>query len=175
MKKSFYQFAALVIFISTILIAGGYLLSNREPATEIEPEISHTQTVAVPPENTPAPTSTPILPPIQNKLEGDKHYFNGDWENAILSYDATLAGAQTVEEGSGALLGLGKVYYQDGDYQKALDYLRLLVASYPDSPIIHKAYFALAQTYTALDRYLEAADAYNLYLERRPGILDAFI
>ncbi len=175
MKKSFYQFAALVIFIGTIVIAGGYLLSNREPSPESEPETIHTQTVDVPPENTPAPTSTPILSPIQSELDGDKHYFNGDWENAILSYDATLAGAQTVEEGSGALLGLGKVYYQDGDYQKALDYLRLLVASYPDSPIIHKAFFALAQTYTALDRHLEAADAYNLYLERRPGILDAFI
>jgi len=72
-------------------------------------------------------------------------------------------------------LGLGKVFFQKGDYQKALDYLRLLVASYPDSNIIHKAYFALAETYTVLDRYLEAADAYTLYLNRRPGVIDAYM
>lgn len=175
MKKSFYQIAALIIFIGTILIAGRYLLSSREPALESGTETVPTPTWEILPENTPAPTSTPILTPIQTSLDGDKHYFNGDWENAIRSYEASLARAETVEEGSGALLGLGRVFYQDGDYQKALDYLRLLVASYPESPIIHKAYFTLAQTYTALDRHLEAADAYNLYLERRPGILDAFI
>ena len=72
-------------------------------------------------------------------------------------------------------MGLGKVYIQKGDYQKALDYLRLLVASYPESNIIHKAYFALAETYTALDRHLEAADVYTLYLNRRPGVVDAYM
>jgi soluble lytic murein transglycosylase len=112
---------------------------------------------------------------LESSISGDVYYFYGDWESAIASYEDTLARAETPEDGSAALLGLGKVYIQKGDYQKALDYLRLLVASYPESDLIHKAYFALAETYTALDRHLEAADVYNLYLDRRPGILDGFM
>ncbi len=175
MKKSFYQLSISIILIGTLIIAGRYLLSNREPAPEPPGESTQTPSPIASPENTPAPTATPVLTPLQSSLAGDMYYFNGDWENAIRSYEATLAGAQTPEDGSRALLGLGKVYYQKADYQKALDYLRLLVASYPESANIHKAYFALAETYTALDRHLEAADAYNLYLGIRPGVLDAFV
>lgn len=175
MKKSFYQLSILIILVGTILIGGRYLFANRKTTPETEDQVQQTPTPAGIIETTPVPTSTPILSPLQSSLAGDVYYFYGDWENAILSYENALAGADDPEEGSGALLGLGKVNFQKGDYQKALDYLRLLVASYPDSAVVHKAYFTLAQTYTALDRHLEAADAYNLYLGRRPGILDSFI
>lgn len=177
MRRRFYQVSTLVILIGTISIAGWYILATRQttpdlPAAPIETEQADIQDLAL---LTPVPTSTPILPPLESSISGDIQYFYGDWESAITSYEDTLARAQTTEEGSAALLGLGKVFIQKGDYQKALDYLRLLVASYPDSDIIHKAYFALAETYTALDRHLEAADAYTLYLNRRPGILDAYM
>ena len=175
MKKSFYQLSISIILIGTLFIAGRYLLSNPKPTPESPDETAQSITQVDPPENTPIPSSTPVLTPLQSSQLEDIYFFNGDWENAILYYEEILAGALTPEEGSEALLGLGKVYYQKGDYQKALDYLRLLVASYPESPGIHKGYFTLAQTYTALDRYLEAADAYNLYLGRRPGILDTFV
>jgi soluble lytic murein transglycosylase len=175
MKKSFYQLSISIILIGTLFIASRYWLSTREPTPDAEGEAVQTISPEASQVTTPVPSSTPILPPFQSSLSGDMFYFYGDWENAIRSYEETLAGAQTPEEGSGALLGLGKVYFQDGDYQKALDYLRLLIASYPESSNIHKAYFTLAQTYTALERHLEAADAYNLYLGRRPGILDSFI
>lgn len=175
MKKSFYQITISVILIGTLFIAARYLLSNQEPDPTPSEESVQTLPALESPDLTPLPTATPVLTPIQSSIAGDMYYFNGDWENAILSYEATLAGAQTVEEGSRALLGLGKVYYQKEDYQKALDYLRLLVASYPESANIHKGFFALAQTFTVVERYLEAADAYNLYLGRRPGVLDAFV
>ncbi|MEJ2413157.1 MAG: tetratricopeptide repeat protein [Anaerolineales bacterium] len=175
MRKRFYQFSTFVILISTLIIAGLYLLSSRQKAQE-NPQVTNqapaVESTAV---SSPVPSATPILPPLESGLAGDVSYFYGDWEGAISSYEATLAAAQSTEEGSAALLGLGKVYYQKGDYQKSLDYLRLLVASYPDAPLIHKAYYALAETYTALDRNLEAADAYNLYLGKRPGILDAIV
>ncbi len=175
MKKRFYQLSTVIILFSTLIIGGLYLLSSRQIAQEGSAGTPRVLQTEAPPVSTPVPTATPILPPLQSSLAGDVYYFYGDWERAIDSYEETLAAAQTPEEGSAALLGLGKVYFQKGDYQKSLDYLRLLVASYPDAPLVHKAYFALAETYTALDRYLEAADAYNLYLGRRPGVLDAFI
>jgi len=177
MRRRFYQTSTLIILIGTISIAGWYILTTRrtKPAPSESPaetELAEVQDLAV---FTPVPTSTPYLPPLESDLTGDIHYFYGDWESAITSYEDTLAQAQTPEEGSAALLGLGKVFIQKGDYQKAFDYLRLLVASYPESDIIHKAYYALAETYTALDRHLEAADAYTLYLNKRPGILDAYM
>jgi soluble lytic murein transglycosylase len=174
MRKRFLQLSTIVILIGTVTLIGLYLLASSQNSseTQIPTETPLVEEAVV---NTPIPTTTPNLPAINNSLAGDVEYFYGDWEGAITSYEATLASAQSTEEGSAALLGLGKVNYQKGDYQKSLDYLRLLVASYPDSPLIHKAYFALAETYSALDRHLEAADAYSLYLGRRPGILDAFI
>jgi soluble lytic murein transglycosylase len=175
MKKGFYQLSILMILIGTIFIGGRYLLSNRSKDQETPPVSDETPLVDTSALAPTGPTPTPILPRLQSTISGDNYYFYGDWESAIVSYEATLATASTEEEGSSALLGLGRVYYQKGDYQKALDYLRLLVASYPDCSIIHKAYFALAETYTALDRHLEAADAYQLYLGRRPGIIDSYI
>ncbi len=175
MKKNFYQTIILIILIGTLFIGGRYLLSARTPEQSTE-EISQLSNL---PDNlpllTPVPTSTPILPPLLSTIPGDVYYFYGDWESAITSYQATLDNASSPDQISKALLGLGKVYSQKQDYQQALDYLRLLVSTYPDSALIHKGFFALAETYTVLDRHPEAADAYNLYLSRRPGILDAFV
>jgi len=175
MKKNFYQTTILLILIGTLFIGGRYLLSNRTPEQSSE-ETSQLPTLpGVLPKLTPVPTSTPILPPLQSTIPGDVYYFYGDWESAISSYQATMDNASSPDQISAALLGLGKVYFQKQDYQQALDYLRLLVSTYPDSVLIHKGFFTLAETFTALDRHLEAADAYNLYLTRRPGILDAFV
>jgi len=174
MKKNFYQTTILLILIGTLFIGGRYLLSNRTPEQSSE-ETSQLPTLpGVLPKLTPVPTSTPILPPLQSTIPGDVYYFYGDWESAISSYQATMDNASSPDQISAALLGLGKVYFQKQDYQQALDYLRLLVSTYPDSVLIHKGFFTLAETFT-LDRHLEAADAYNLYLTRRPGILDAFV
>ena len=177
MRRRFYQVSTLIILIGTLSIAAWYILSTRStgPAESLEPDPAGQVEAQDLPVFPIVPTSTPFLPPLESSISGDIHYFYGDWESAVTSYEDTLARAETPEEGSAALLGLGKVFFQKGDYQKALDYLRLLVASYPESDIIHKAYFALAETYTALDRHLEAADAYTLYLNRRPGILDAYM
>ena len=50
-----------------------------------------------------------------------------------------------------------------------------LVKSYPDSPNTARAYFLLGETYLAVERYSDAAQAFTEYLSRHPGILDAFV
>ena len=175
MKKNYYQTIILIILIGTIFIGARYLLSTRTPEQSAEETSQLPYLPGTLPILTPVPTSTPIMPPLQSAIPGDVDYFYGDWESAITSYQATLDNTTSPDQISAALLGLGKVYYQKRDYQQALNYLRLLVSTYPDSVLIHKGFFALAEIYTALDRHLEAADAYNLYLSRRPGILDAFV
>jgi soluble lytic murein transglycosylase len=175
MKRKYTQVIILIIFIGTLFIGGRYLLSDKSLGQNNDQASQDTTLPDNLPILTPVPTSTPILPLLQSTIPGDIHYFYGDWESAIASYQQTVDTSSSPGEISGALLGLGKVYYQKQDYQKALDYLRLLVSTYPESMLIHKGFFALAETYIKLDRHLEAADAYNLYLSRRPGILDAFV
>ena len=175
MKKTFYQLASLIILIGTLIIAGSYLIASRNKETAPVDEVEGMETTLPLPIFTPIPTSTPIVPPLQSTIPGDIYFFYGDWESAIASYQNTLNIATTHEEISASLLGLGKVYLEEGDYQKALDYFRQLIATYPDSTLVHKAYFALGETYTALERFQEAADAYNFYLLKRPGILDAYV
>ena len=175
MKKSFYQTVILIIFIGTLFIGGRYLLSNRNHIDSQENVVENEVVSDVLPIFTPVPTSTPIVPPLQSTIPGDVYFFYGDWESAIISYQETLDNSSSSHEKSAALLGLGKVYFHKTEYQKSLDYFRQLISTYPESTLVHKAYFALAEAYTALNRYREAADAYNFYLLHRPGILDAFI
>ena len=120
MRRRFYQVSTLIILIGTISIAGWYILATRrsEPAPSADPaatELAEVQDLTV---FTPVPTSTPFLPPLESSISGDIHYFYGDWESAITGYEDTLAQAQTPEEGSAALLGLGKVFFQKGDFSR---------------------------------------------------------
>ena len=74
-----------------------------------------------------------------------------------------------------ALLGLGRTYYETGEYADALDALRRIIDSYPESPHLPDTYFALAQVHEELDRYSEAAEAYQKYLDLRPGLIDSYV
>ncbi|MEA2008397.1 MAG: tetratricopeptide repeat protein, partial [Chloroflexota bacterium] len=124
---------------------------------------------------TPRPTPTPVTSPIKSTLAGDVTFFYGDWETAISEYQQTLESSPSPQEKSAALLGLGKTYYQLQNYPEALDNLRTLLSSYSDSSTVAEAQFVLAQTYTALNRHLEAASAYEAYLSYNLGIIDAYI
>ncbi|MBS1248699.1 MAG: Soluble lytic murein transglycosylase [Chloroflexi bacterium] len=124
---------------------------------------------------TPRPTPTPVTPPTKSSLAGDVAFFYGDWESALTEYQQTLENDPSPTEKNGAMLGLGKTYYQLRNYPTALDTLRNLLISAPDSAHTAEAQFVLAQTYTALDRHLEAASAYEAYLTYNPGVIDAYV
>ena len=175
MRSKLYKFLVIFVFLSTILIGVLYLLDSRgrSPTTALSPQ--QTATSVVLPTLTPRPTATPIIPPAQAEHPGDKAYFYGDWETAAARYQASLTDAAGDEDVSAALLGLGKTYYQQEDYQKSLRHLRDLVTSYPEADVLPEAYIALARTYHALGRSLEEAEAYNGYQRLKQGIIDSFI
>ena len=136
MKRNYTQVIILIIFIGTLFIGGRYLLSDQSLQQNNDQASQDTTLPDSLPILTPVPTSTPILPLLQSTIPGDIYYFYGDWESAIASYQQTVDTSSSPGEISGALLGLGKVYYQKQDYQKALDFLRLLVSTYPESALI---------------------------------------
>ncbi len=177
----------LLLLLLLALLMSGLALACRLPAGGIgspPPTITlppSSPTTAIPPSYTPTQTSaptftpTPTPPPATRITDGDHALFNGDWEAASRAYQAAYDSSSDPEIQSAALLGLGRVDYFSGDFASALNVLRPLVEDFPDSTYRAEAYFTLGQSYTALSRFLDAADAYQNYLALRHGAIDAYV
>jgi soluble lytic murein transglycosylase len=130
---------------------------------------------------TPLPTPTPTLPPTPTPLpaarieSGDRARFAGDWDRALLEYEAALANSTDEEIQRAALLGIGRTRTLAGDTDGAIEVLNRLIQTYPQSAHLPHAHFALGQALAAAGRYSEAADAYLNYLILRPGLVDAYV
>ena len=74
-----------------------------------------------------------------------------------------------------ALWGLASVEYAAGNNGKALVDLSNLANSYPADLNAAHAHFLMGDIYMSLERYPEAAQAYQAYLTMRPGVLDSFV
>jgi len=137
---------------------------------------SLTLTPSITPTFTHSPTFTPSPTPVPEvRVEtGDQALFNGDYVRARYEYQIASATSTDPEVRAAALWGLGRVEYEDGNYGQALAALRELTASHPNSQHTAHAFFLLGQTYMLLERYQEAADAYNAYLTLRPGVIDGY-
>src|SRR6185436_3809793 len=74
-----------------------------------------------------------------------------------------------------ALWGIGRTELADGNDQLALEKLTTLTNEYSASTYSARAYFLMGQAYFNLKQYQQSADAYNIYLTRVPGVLDAYV
>ncbi len=124
------------------------------------------------PSPVPTPTQTPV--PIARVSSGDAALFDGDVDTAMAQYRA--AAAQTTDPNirSAAFWGLARAQYTDLRYADVLTTLDQLISGYPDSPYLAAAYFLEGESYSGLQRYAEAATAYQSYLSKRPGVLDSY-
>jgi len=150
----------------------------KSEGTPIPVKFEPTPTLFVPP----TPTSTPPLPaPIPTPIpavrieNADQAFFNGDWAVALAAYQTELESNPDPETQIAAWLGIGRTRYQTGAYPEALTALRQIIEHYPETPQSGLAYFVLAQTYDALLRFSDAAEAYAQYLSLRPGVIDSYI
>jgi soluble lytic murein transglycosylase len=141
------------------------------------PKPSPTATLPPPtptPIPTPTPTPTPTPPPGVRITNGDRARFEGDWERALLEYQTAFNGSTDPDIQSAALLGIARASISAGEYQQGIDSLNNLIATFPQSPDIPHAHFALAQAYSGLGNYNEAAQEYLNYMALRPGVIDAY-
>jgi soluble lytic murein transglycosylase len=124
-----------------------------------------------PPAATPLSTQVPIL-----RIEsGDTALFNGDYDLARELYQSAFNDATDNFLKAAALWGLGRTELADEQYQVAINTLTNLVNEYPDSTYAARAYFLMGQAYFGLGQFQASADAYNTYLTRVPGVLDAYV
>ena len=141
------------------------------------PTITPTATAGPTPTSTPPPTSTalPTPVPLVRIDSGDEALFFGDYDKAREEYLAAFNTTTDRAIQAAALWGLGRTELADNRYQLSVETLTTLTDEYPESTYSARAYFLLGQAYTGLGQYRQSADAYDEYVNRVPGVLDAYV
>jgi soluble lytic murein transglycosylase len=165
--------SALAVLLISAACSLPYL-SQPTPAPTMPPSATPLPPT---PTATPAPTPTPAptLVPAARVEAGDRALFIGDYAAALAAYSAALSASSDPEIQAAGLVGQGRIYLLTGRIPEALDALRAAAVGYPNTAHAAAANYFLAQVYTGLDRFGEAAQAYEIYRTLRPGVLDAYI
>ncbi len=122
---------------------------------------------------TPTPAPTPV--PLVRVTNGDQALFNGDIDTAAADYRSAFSDATDPQVKAAALWGLARTQAADARHVDTLTTLAQLISTYSDSPYVPAAYFLQGQTYDEMQRYTDAAAAYQQYLNARPGVLDSYV
>jgi soluble lytic murein transglycosylase len=166
-----------LIFSSVLIILlAGCNLPKPTPAPPT-PTVgpSPTPTVAPSPTASPIPLPTPTPPPGVRIGAGEKAIFDGNSSQARLEFQAALSSNTDDNVRAKALWGMSKNDYLEENFSSALENLRQLTQFYPNVEEGIHGWFLLGETYYSLNRFQEAADAFQKYLELRPGLLDAYV
>lgn len=139
------------------------------------PTPSPTATFTPTPTATPTPVPTPTPQPGARIQSGDQALLEGDWDKALSEF----ANAQQVSGDPqiqiAAQLGIGRTQLYSGNIQEAAATLEALIQNYGDAPQAAQAHFFLAQAYSKLEKYTEAAQSYLNYLTLRSGVIDGYV
>jgi len=139
--------------------------------------VTPTNTPGPTPTNTPLPTSTPLpdTAPVVRIDTGDQALFFGDYDLAREQYQTAFNDTTDNAIKAAALWGIGRTELADEHYQQSLDAFTNLITNFSDSTYAARAYFLMGQDYDGLKQYQQAADAYNTYMTRVPGVLDGYV
>ncbi len=173
-KFMLFGFFALCVILACNL--PGFLSPQpSDPKTEVipSPTLGFDQ-ISLP---TLVPTATPLptVLPATSIASGERALSNGDWEQAMQEFRKAASASQEADLQAAALLGEGKARFEMGDYRGAINALEQLLREYPQTAHVPYAHFVLGESYTALQRYSEASDAFLNYLAYRSGVVDAYV
>ncbi len=174
MRKNHLAHTLLIIFL--ILLAGCNLPALTPEQKGLPADVSAIPTTdVVLPAATLPPTPTPTPQPAARIAQADQTLFYGETARARDEYLTAAMNSQEVEIQAGALLGIGRSYLTEKDYDQAVESFRSLINEVPVNQSLANAYYFLAETYLAQDLPAEAALAFEKYLELKPGVLDDII
>lgn len=156
-----------------VTLACQFIPSSNPNPTQIPTVTPGGPTLTPAPTETPMPFPTPV--PVARIESGDEALFNGDFDSAREQYLSAYNDSNDKSLQAAALWGLGRTELADGRYDLALQTLTTLTSEYPDSTYAARAYFLMGQAHAALGQHQQAADAYNAYSARIPGVLDAYV
>lgn len=170
MKK--YSFISMVILL--VLLSCNLPLaserSNNSPAAEATSTPDNLNTPTLPP---PTPTPTPL--PAVRLNQGDAALLMGDTQRARQEYQNAALATGDAEIQAAALVGIARSYFEERNYQQTIENLLALINEHPANHSLANGYYFLAEAYLATGENQKAAEAYQKYLELKPGILDDLI
>ncbi|MBM4428558.1 MAG: tetratricopeptide repeat protein, partial [Chloroflexi bacterium] len=160
----------LGLWLATAILACSALpdLPTIPPGWTVTPSLSPT------PEATFTPTLIPTPIPAMRASAGDRALFNGDYDAAFLHYSIALQDSPDASIRASAKWGEARIYFAQERYNETLTALQTLITEYPESPHIGQAYFIQGFVYYRLENYQAAANAWQTYLNLRPGLIDAY-
>jgi soluble lytic murein transglycosylase len=135
-----------------------------------------TLTPSIPPATAepPVPSSTPTPIPVARIETGDRAYFNGDFDTALIHYQSAYQDSPDPVLRAAAKWGEARVQYAEGRLPESLTALQTLITEYPASVHFTQAYFLQGLANYRLERYNEAAASWQTYVVLKPGMLDAY-
>ena len=125
--------------------------------------------------NTPLPTATPTPLPAARVELGDRAIFYGDYDNAFSEFETALGTSSDSTIQYAARLGIARTHFLAGELVEAQNILEDLISSGGESPLRAEVYFLWAQIEEAHGNYHSAVEAYQRYLELRPGLIDSYV
>jgi len=141
----------------------------------VTPSETHTPDTPPTPTDTATPLPVPTIEPLTRIQEGEQALFYGDYDTARSEFESAYRDGGSSQIQAAALWGLGRTEYADGRYISALTPLQKIVTEFPDSAFIPYTNFLLGKANYELERYQEATEDFSVYLEMRPGVLDAYV
>ena len=161
-----------IVWVSALLA-----LAACQPAAPLMPTSTPTSTTGPTPTATLPPTSTPFPTPVPLVRidSGDEALFFGDYDKAREEYRAAYNTAPDRFVQAAALWGLGRTELDAKHYELAIETLTTLITDHPESNYSARAYFLLGKAYAALGQFKLAADSYEEYMNRIPGVLDGYV
>ncbi|MGD8604608.1 MAG: tetratricopeptide repeat protein, partial [Anaerolineales bacterium] len=157
------------VFVCGMVIIAAGLACTLPP--QIGPSPTPTITLTPSPTITPSPTLTPTPMPTQRLDSGQAALFYGDWNRAVVEFQAAAAGTTDAVVQADAIMGWGHTLLQMGRLDEAVQQLNAAIDLAPDHPRVAYAYYWRAQANQQLGLLVQAADDYSRYLELNPGIL----
>ncbi len=134
-----------------------------------------TATVIATPTAVATSTLTPAPPDSERLDPGQRALFNGDWDLAYVEFSRQLEQAGGPDQIADALFGRGQALLRSGLYAGARSEFTDLIDRFPAYLLSAQAHLLRAQSYLGLGQPDLAAADYATYLERRPGVLDAYV
>lgn len=125
--------------------------------------------------HTPEPLPTPYLPPQDAITNGQRAYFNGDFELAVANYQAVLnQDVVSNELRASAYYGLGKALLREGLFEQAVFAFNEFIEQYKDDARLPQVYFMRGEAHLGIAAWEVAIADFRRYLELRPGIIDSY-
>lgn len=160
---------ALAFLSMALAILACSLPGRSAPAPSATPQPTATDTATPAPTATPTPTPTPEPRRLLERAE--RAFLLGDWEQALGSFEAAREQATEAEERRAAALGQARTLLEAGQPEAALTILNSMEDSLAESP---EASLVRGLALGALERWREAAEAYQDYLERGGSALRGY-